>query len=155
MPHSHMHACMHRHQYQRVLGHSPKSLLTRLDVEVHGFMRKAIHLPSDAPNAVLHSRVADGGLGVQQFTTLIPALCREVNERLALSADARVARIGRVHLESSGTSSRAVREATVQYHHEQLYTTVDGRGLREATLAPPSRTAGSTARLPYYLVMPS
>lgn len=138
MPNRHMHACMHRYQYQRVLGYSPKSLLARLDVEVHRLMRKVIHLPSNAPNAVLHSRVADRGLGVQQFTTLIPALRRGVNERLAHSADARVARIGRVHLESSDTSSRALREATVPYHCEQLYATVDGRGLREATLAMPS-----------------
>lgn len=81
MPHRHMHACMHRHQYHRVLGHSPKSLLARLDVEVRGFMRKAIHLPSDTLNAVLHSRVADGELGVQQFTTFIPALRWGLNER--------------------------------------------------------------------------
>lgn len=48
--------------------------LKKLDVLVRDFVRSILHLPSDAPKAIFHASIADGGIGVPSLRGL--STCR-------------------------------------------------------------------------------
>ena len=121
-----------KHQYARVLGRSTKGTLARFDREVRTFVRKALHLPKDTPNAGLYTKVSDGGLGIPRFSVEVPALKRGALERLSKSSDTRVAGIAEAMLLSDPvqTPSKERRRVACLRHKEEWYASVDGRGLK-------------------------
>ena len=129
-----------RHQYTRVMGKTTKGTLQRLDLEVRKFTRKALHLPKDTSNAALYTKVGDGGLGVPRLTTLVPGLKRGLLERLSKSPDASVARIAKSWLAPNTMCAKDIYKAANQHHREQLYGTIDGRGLSESPTTPSNNT---------------
>ena len=129
-----------RHQYTRVMGKTTKGTLQRLDLEIRKFNKKALHLPKDTSNAALYTKVGDGGLGVPRFTTLVPALKRGLLERLSNSPDASVARIAGSWIAPNTQSAKDLFKAANLHHREQLYATIDGRGMSEAPTTPSNNT---------------
>ena len=127
-----------KHQYSRVLGKTTKGNLQRMDCEVRKFVKKALHLPKDTPNAGIYTRTCEGGLGVPRLTVLIPALKRGALERLCKSHDNRVARIAEALLQTPSLTSKELREQSNIAHKQQLYASADGRGLSEADGSPPT-----------------
>ena len=127
-----------KHQYTRVLGKTTKGILERMDCEIRKFVKKALHLPKDTPNAGFYTRVCEGGLGVPRFTVLIPALKRGALERLSKSHDERVARIAEAMLLTPSLTSKELHEYANRTHKEHLYASADGRGLSEAEGSPPT-----------------
>ncbi|MPC64297.1 Retrovirus-related Pol polyprotein from type-1 retrotransposable element R2 [Portunus trituberculatus] len=99
---------------------------------------KALHLPHDMLSTALFARVADGGLGIQIFSTLILALKRVVYKRLAASNDTRVAGLGRKYLNLQGLSQKDLLAAATQLRCEQLYESANGRGLQCTDQFPPT-----------------
>ena len=126
-----------KHQYTRVLGKITKGVLERMDCEVRKFVKKALHLPKDTPNAGFYTRVCEGGLGVPRFAVLIPALKRGALERLSKSHDERVARIAEALLLTPSLTSKELRKNANKAHKQQLYASADGRGLSEVEGSPP------------------
>ena len=129
-----------RHQYTRVMGKTTKGTLQRLDLEIRKFIKKALHLPKDTSNAALYTKVGDGGLGVPRFITLVPGLKRGLLERLRKSPDASVAKIAESWLAPNTPSAKDLFKAANLHHREQLYKTIDGRGLSESSTTPSSNT---------------
>lgn len=127
-----------KHQYPRVLGRTTKGNLERMDCEVRKFIKKALHLPKDTPNAALYTKTCEGGLGVPRLTAIIPALKRGALERLHKSHDERVAKIAEVLLQTPSLTSKEQKEASALQHKNKLYASVDGRGLSEAGKSPPT-----------------
>ena len=120
-----------RHQYTRVMGKTTKGTLQRLDLEVRKFVKKALHLPKDTTNAAIYTKVGDGGIGVPRFTTLVPILKRGLIERLCKSPDASVSNIATRWIAPNTASAKDLHKAADANHREQLYATVDGRGMSE------------------------
>ena len=126
------HTLVPKHQYARVLGRSTNGTLKRYDREVRTFVRKALHLPKDTPNAGLYTKVSDGGLGIPEFSVIVPALKRGALERLSRSADERVAGIAGALLLSDPvrTPAKEQRRLACLRNKESLYASADGRGLK-------------------------
>ena len=131
-----------KHQYARVLGQSKKGTLERFDREIRTFVRKAIHLPKDTPNAGLYTKVSDGGLGVPRFSVEVPALRRGALERLSRTSDNRVARIAEALLLSDPiqTPAKERRRLAHTKHRDDFYASADGRGLMGTNSHPNTHT---------------
>ena len=129
-----------KHQYTRVIGKTTKGTLQRLDLEIRKFLKKALHLPKDTPNAGLYTKVGDGGLGVPRFITLVPGLKRGLLERLSKSPDASVAKIAKSWIAPNTTSAKDLFKTANLHHRTQLYATIDGRGMTEAPTTPSNNT---------------
>ncbi len=127
-----------RHQYPRVLGKTNKGTLARFDREIRSFLKKALPLPKDTPNAAFYAKVRDGGLGVSRLTALIPILRKGALERLAKSHDWRVAGIAESLLLPPSPSSKEQREAAALLSKQSLYDSADGRGLSGMDKSPPT-----------------
>ncbi len=126
-----------KNQYPRVLGKTNKYNPERFDKEIRTFLKKALHLPHDTPNAAFYANVRDGGLGVLRFTVLVPALRKGAFERLSTSYDWRVARIAEALL-TPVPSFKELREAAAKRHKDTLYASADGRGLLGMDTSPPT-----------------
>ena len=50
-----------KHQYSRVLGKATTGSLHRMDCEVRKYIKKALYLPKDIPNAGTYTRTYEGG----------------------------------------------------------------------------------------------
>ena len=50
-----------KHQYSRVLGKATTGSLHRMDCEVRKYIKKALYLPKDIPNAGTYTRTCEGG----------------------------------------------------------------------------------------------
>ena len=120
-----------KHQYTRVMGKTTKGTLQRLDLAVRKFVKKALHLPKDTTNAAIYTKVGEGGIGVQRFTTLVPILKRGLLERLSNSPDASVAKIATGWIAPNTLSAKDLHKAANTNHRRQLYASIDGRGMSE------------------------
>ena len=129
-----------RHQYPRVLGKASKGFLEKIDMNIRRFVRKALHLPKDTPNAALYADRSAGGLGVPKFSNLISILKRGAVERLSRSQDPRVARIAEALLSSelSGATAKDLKKGFALATKSSLYASADGRGLQGADESPPT-----------------
>ena len=125
-----------KHQYSRVLGKSTKAVLSRFDQEIKRFLKKALHLPKDTPNAGLYTKVCEGGLGVPKFTDLIPVLRQGCIERLSKASDIRVAGIAEALLGAFPLTAKKQKKRMYLQHKTKLYTSADGRGLSGTDVSP-------------------
>jgi len=118
-----------------------KTTLRNLDKTVRKAVRRWLHLPGDVPNAMIHANANDGGLGVFSFETRVTRLRRDRLSRLLKTDDGLIQAI-MIRLWDSNKFQRLVRMPELQGFplttalservawQEQLYGTVDGRGLR-------------------------
>ncbi|MPC95384.1 Retrovirus-related Pol polyprotein from type-1 retrotransposable element R2 [Portunus trituberculatus] len=125
-----------KHQYPRVLDKTSKGTLQRFDREIRSFLKKALHLPKDTPNAAFYARVRDEGLEVSRFSSLIIILRRGALERLSKGLDQRVARVAEALLQTPSLTAKELKDQMIKQHQEQLYASADGRGLRGTNLTP-------------------
>ena len=90
-----------------------------------------MHLPKDTPKAAFHASAKEGDLGIMSFQTSIPALMKQRFDNILKNSGSDAAVVA---------SEQAVRSATVppKFWANQLHTIVDGKGLKEAHLSPPS-----------------
>lgn len=116
-----------------------KGALKRMDVEIRKFVRIALHLPHDTPLGYFHAAGVDGGLGVTALESRIPRLKHDLLARLRQSHDPAVRAVaeGASQLDDASTPSGRKREERSRWS-ENLYGSVDGRGLRGATQTPVS-----------------
>lgn len=101
------------------------------------FIRTALHLLHDTPLGYFHASGVDGGLGVVAFGVRIQHLKTHLIARLLESEDPAVREVAREQhlLEPTSTPVGGKREERGLWSGS-LYGSVDGRGLREATLSP-------------------
>lgn len=60
--------------HQLVLGKTTMAALKQMDVTVRRYIRKWLRLPFDSANAYIHGPVGDGGLGIMELLSQIPAI---------------------------------------------------------------------------------
>ncbi|KAG8184456.1 hypothetical protein JTE90_002303 [Oedothorax gibbosus] len=65
-----------------ILSRTPLGILKKANIRIRDFIRKALHLPKDCPNAYINANVDDGGLGVTSLRTKIPELRLKRLEKL-------------------------------------------------------------------------
>ncbi|MPC84947.1 Retrovirus-related Pol polyprotein from type-2 retrotransposable element R2DM [Portunus trituberculatus] len=122
-----------------VLDKTTRGTLERYDAEIRKFIKKALHLPQDTPNAAIYAKTCDGGLGVPRLTALMPLLRRGALERSSKCHDPRVARIAEaILLNTPGLNSKEQKEANALNTRNALYASADGRGLSGADKSPPT-----------------
>jgi hypothetical protein len=134
-----------------VLGKCNSRKLHLLDLQVRSAVRKWLRLPRDTPLAFFHANVRDGGLGVPSLSITVPALLRSrllAMERsrfpVARAAfrtqwiQSRLEFTERVLHPRGSPTSLFTRSSRRRYWSRQLYDSVDGAELREASNVPAS-----------------
>lgn len=127
-----------------VLGGYTLGGLRALDVTIRKAMRKWLHLPMDTPLGYFYSETGQGGLGVSELGTTVPMLARQRVGRLKFTSDKRIQAINRevlvqqeyTRLERSCVQKRryvGTKDAVNRLWKESLHSSVDGRGLRDAS----------------------
>ncbi len=130
-----------------VLGETTASALEQYDRMVRQFIRKWLRLPHDTPTAYFHAKAADGGLEIPRLRYVIPVMKNRRISKLEGSLDpvmqyvvtspsflgikARSAKVAKVAGQVLDTG-RDVKKLLAT----QLYTSVDGRGLRQQRQTP-------------------
>jgi hypothetical protein len=131
-----------RFLHQLVLGSVHINTLQAIDRLTRRATRQALHLPKDTPVPFFHTQVAKGGLGIQALTVQIPLLKQRRFATLAGSQDPALRAAGaevaeapcqRRHFEAPKIGEVQVSSKTEAQERwaAQLYTSVDGRGLKE------------------------
>ena len=92
-----------------------------------------MHLPKDTPKAAFHTSAKEGDLGIMSFQTSIPALIKLRLDNILKNSNIDAAVVASEHIE---------RPAPVppKFWANRLHTSVDGKGLKEAHLSPPSHS---------------
>lgn len=130
-----------------VLGETTAASLEQYDRMVRQFIRKWLRLPHDTPTAYFHAGAADGGLEIPRLRYAIPVMKNRrmlklessndpvmqcvVNSPSFLAAKTRGARAAKVAGQVLDTGKDVKRLLATQ-----LYTSVDGRGLRQQRQTP-------------------
>ena len=79
-----------RYQHQLALMKKTKTEMINYDKCLRWHVRKMLELPKDAPSAIMHSNIRDGGLGIQSFLTTASVLTlRRLQKANALTSDDR------------------------------------------------------------------
>lgn len=110
--------------HQLVLGSTTQLTLKRMDVEIRRFARKWLRLPFDSANAYIHGPVGDGGLGVMELLTQIPAIRSN-----RLGAVQSLLLEGMADQQHQHPPSRLERRVT---RAQRLHETTDGAELRRS-----------------------
>ena len=111
--------------HQALFAEPTLTTLKTLDRLPRKFTRKMLHLPTGA----FHANTSEGGLGIF-FVTGVPALRKKRLTRLAEAPDAIVSHAARGEPRPTSIPPK--------YWANKLHDSVDGAGLREAHLSPPS-----------------
>ena len=109
----------------------PTTTLKTLDRLSRQFTRKLLHLPKDTPLGAFHASKSEGGLGIS-FITGIPALKKKRLTRLAEAPDNIVSQAARSEPRPTSVPPPP------KYWANKIHDSVNGAGLREAHLSPPS-----------------
>uniref|UniRef100_A0A0K8S7M2 Reverse transcriptase domain-containing protein n=1 Tax=Lygus hesperus TaxID=30085 RepID=A0A0K8S7M2_LYGHE len=104
--------------HQLVLGNTTLTTLKQMDIKIRRIIRKWLRLPFDSANAYIHGPVGDGGLGIIELLTQIPAIrasrvgaarsqlfegiTSQQHRTLTSRLDRRIARAKRLHETTDG-----------------------------------------------------
>ena len=73
--------------HRLVLGRVYRTQLWRMDERMWVVARSSLRLPHDTPSSLLHTSVAEGGIGITSLKVLIPLMKQKRIERMAISDD--------------------------------------------------------------------
>ena len=158
--------------HQLVLGDSTGKGLRDIDRAVRKWVREVTHLPHDLPLGAYHAKIRDGGLGIPSLETeiprwradrllrltqphpkiewpsLIPWLLEQDNVQSRFSKDTSYPKVKKVGDPTTNIEIRT-RQDSVDYWKARLTTSVDGWGLKTASL---SRESSMWVRSPAGLI---
>ncbi len=131
--------------------------LVKLDTMIRGSIRSILKIFHDTPNSFLHSRIADGGLGIPCLATSARRLRRKrlmrlsscgdpVIEALMAEGGARIDRLRRELILEGEPVNSADHENSI--HRRVMLQKVDTKGLVEAQAHPASSSWVRNDRLP-------
>ena len=134
--------------HQLILGRITIGLLKQLDLKIRQFIKSFLHLQHFTPDSFFYTSVADGGLRIPQLLYRIPGFLLFPLEKLrqsnniitSLSATDEIQSLRSkclsiLNLEGIPTKAE-LRKQTDKHTRQQLYSTVDGKGLQEAKKFP-------------------
>ena len=131
--------------HQLTLTPSTSKYLRWLDRQMRSAVRSWLKLPKDTSIAFLHARAVDGGLGLPLLEHEIPLMKRARTARMAMSLDPVVRamletpaarKVLRARQTSLNGTVVATRQGLRSVLVQQLYSSVDGRGLAPAPQVP-------------------
>ena len=134
--------------HQLILGRITIGLLKQLDLKIRQFIKSFLHLQHFTPDSFFYTSVADGGLRIPQLLYRIPGFLLFHLEKLrqsnniitSLSATDEIQSLRSkclliLNLEGIPTKAE-LRKQMDKHTRQQLYSTVDGKGLQEAKKFP-------------------
>ena len=133
--------------HQLVLGDPTRGYLKYLDNTIRHAVRRWTRLPHDLPIPAFYADPTDGGLGLDSMVLRVPTMKAKRLQNLMMSADPVVREVAKLDsfqremrkwsrpVEFRGllAATKPTRRAALAYH---LHDSVDGRGLRHASLVP-------------------
>ena len=136
--------------HQLILGRLTIGLLKQLDLKTRQSIKTFLHLQYFTPDSFFYTSVADGGLGIPQLQYQIPGYILFQLEKLRHSNDPIISSLSTtdeiqsllqskclsiLNLEEIPTKAQ-LRKQLDKNTCQQLYSTVDGKGLQEARKQP-------------------